>query len=186
VNVSLLSPLQIALQNQIEALQQQQQQLLQQQIASNQVMSSAFGAPQLGGGIRPAGHRRIQSTQVPMGMGAAGMNQFSGNFGGMPNANFNLGGMGVGGMDQQGSLGVPRGHGRRHSVNVINKSTNDPGQGSSPSFAPSNLDGYDDGFVAPQAGGHSRQASRADPAWRMSKHVPWRLFFKPSSHFASR
>jgi protein SSD1 len=158
-------PVQIALQNQIEALQQQQQQLLQQQIASNQVMSSAISPA-----FRPVGHRRIQSTQV-MGMGAA-MNQFAGNFGGVPNANYNLGGMGgIGGMDQQGSLGVPRGHGRRHSVNVINKSANDSAQGSSPSFPPSNLDGYDDGFVAPPAGGHSRQASRADPAWRMSKLV---------------
>jgi len=90
-----------------------------------------------------------------------------GSFGGfgIPGIGFNAGlgggvGLGLGGEDQQG---VPRGHGRRHSVNVVNKS------GQSQSFNQFGQDGYDDGFAPPTAfGGHSRQASRADSTWRIS------------------
>jgi protein SSD1 len=152
---------QIALQNQIEALQQQQQQLLQQQIASNQVMSS-FN-PQMGARNNPA-HRRIQSTQVPMGMGG-----FPGGFGApAPIGGFNMGPPGLG-LDQSG---VPRGHGRRHSVNVLNKNVQST-HGSQPSqqfFGGfSGADGFEDGFTPPQgAGGHSRNASRADSSWRIN------------------
>ena len=72
-----------------------------------------------------------------------------------------LAGMGVG-LDGQ-PQGIPRGHGRRHSVNVINKSNSQPGGFGSIS----GFDSFDDGFMPPAAlGGHSRQASRADAGWR--------------------
>ncbi len=84
------------------------------------------------------------------------MGQF-GNFGAMNN-------MGLDGQTQ----GIPRGHGRRHSVNVVNKGG---AQGSisynGNSFPPQ--DGFDDGFAPPAFNGHSRQASRADSSWRISK-----------------
>ena len=79
----------------------------------------------------------------------------------------NLGlGMGLDGQPQ----GIPRGHGRRHSVNVVNKS-NSQGNTGSISFANPFPDGFEDGFQPPapvQFGGHSRQASRADSSWRIS------------------
>jgi protein SSD1 len=65
------------------------------------------------------------------------------------------------GLDGQ-PQGVPRGHGRRHSVNVVNKST-------SQSSVNAGQDGYEDSFTPAAAlGGHSRQVSRADSAWRLS------------------
>ena len=66
------------------------------------------------------------------------------------------------GLDGQ-TQGVPPGHGRRHSVNVVNKSASQPGTGTA------SYDGFDDGFVGPALGGHSRQASRADSSWRISE-----------------
>ena len=66
------------------------------------------------------------------------------------------------GLDGQ-TQGVPPGHGRRHSVNVVNKSTSQPGTGTA------SFDGFDDGFVPQLPGGHSRQASRADSSWRISE-----------------
>lgn len=64
--------------------------------------------------------------------------------------------------------GLPRGHGRRHSVNVVNKPGAPQGgsisYGANPYAAP---DGYEDGF-APPPYGHSRQVSRADSSWRIS------------------
>ena len=66
------------------------------------------------------------------------------------------------GLDGQ-TQGVPLGHGRRHSVNVVNKSASQPGPGTA------SYDGFDDGFVGPALGGHSRQASRADSSWRISE-----------------
>ncbi len=84
---------------------------------------------------------------------------------GSPNGQQNLMGqlglrnVGVG-LDGQ-PQGVPRGHGRRHSVNVVNKSA---GQ----SNAGIGQDGYEDGFAPPAAlSGHSRQVSRADSTWRL-------------------
>ena len=72
---------------------------------------------------------------------------------------FGQGGLGLPEQPQ----GIPRGHGRRHSVNVLNKSSNQPGLGSM--FANSQ-DGFDDGFVPPPAlGGHARN----DSSWRISK-----------------
>ncbi|KAE8269781.1 hypothetical protein A4X09_0g2548 [Tilletia walkeri] len=125
---------QIAIQQQIELLQMQQQQLLQQQIQFNPSAALGGNRPGAGGGgaagspgSGPAGHRRIQS-HAP---GAGGANNFvpsmnlygsnnalAGGFQGMtPSAS-------MGGLQQQQQQGqhVPRGHGRRHSVNVVNKS----------------------------------------------------------------
>lgn len=139
---------QIALQNQIEALQQQQQALYQQQLASNQVLS--FQTP----GLAPArgAHRRVQST-VPTGAAPFNASQSIGQF--------SLNSVGLDGQPQ----GLPRGHGRRHSVNVVNKSTGAPGVYNFPQ------DGFDDGFVPPSLGGHSRQASRVDSSWRINGGV---------------
>lgn len=79
---------------------------------------------------------------------------------------FGQGGLGL--PDTQGQ-GIPRGHGRRHSVNVLNKSTAQPSIGSM--FANSQ-DGFDDGFVPPPGlGGHTR----SDSSWRISKH-PYSLW----------
>ncbi|QRV72666.1 hypothetical protein RhiJN_00680 [Ceratobasidium sp. AG-Ba] len=158
---------QMALQAQIEALQQQQQQLLQQQMASGGVMSTFAGATNLGAGRPMQNHRRIQSQQIPA---AGGMGGF-GNLQGGPMGNF--GGMGMNnglgmGLPAEQNPNVPRGHGRRHSVNVINKS---PGGGETlgqfnyPYNQPN--DGYEDGFAPPQTG-HNRQASRSDASWRIN------------------
>ena len=144
---------QIAIQNQIEALQQQQQALYQQQLASNQVLS--FQTPGLAPGR--GSHRRVQST-VPMSpaVGAAfstaqnPMGQFS-------SLGLNLG------LDGQ-TQGIPRGHGRRHSVNVINKTTGQSNVGVG-------FDEFNDGFVPPaNIGGHSRQGSRVENSWRISEY----------------
>ncbi|KAI6105535.1 SSD1 protein [Pisolithus sp. B1] len=140
---------QIAIQNQIEALQQQQQALYQQQLASNQVLSLQAGLP----GNR---HRRVQST-APMGLGGANnlpaFNTAMGQFNGMSGLGY--------GLDNQ--PGLPRGHGRRHSVNVVNKSSTAHGSVGS--------DGFDDGFTPPGFGGHSRTTSRVDSSWRINGGV---------------
>ncbi|KIK48946.1 hypothetical protein CY34DRAFT_7939 [Suillus luteus UH-Slu-Lm8-n1] len=148
---------QIALQNQIEALQQQQQALYQQQLASNQVLS--LQTP----GLVPNRHRRVQST-LPTNMGGnLGVNAFN-----SPMGQFNsMSNLGLG-LDNQ-PAGLPRGHGRRHSVNVVNKPS--PAQGSI-SFPYSGQDGFDDGFAPPPGfGGHSRTTSRADSSWRINGGV---------------
>jgi protein SSD1 len=155
----------IALQNQIEALQQQQQALYQQQLASNQVLS--FQTPGLAPS-RSAAHRRVQST-VPMGVGAAGgaVNAFAGSQNPMGQYG-NLGGLNLGLDGQQ--QGVPRGHGRRHSVNVVNKTGSQASMGSiSYGNGFPGQEGFEDGFAPPTFGGHSRQASRADSSWRISE-----------------
>lgn len=83
-------------------------------------------------------------------------------FGSVQNGQFaNMNGLNLG-LDGQ-SQGVPPGHGRRHSVNVVNKSASQPSTGTA------NYDGFDDGFVPQAAGGHSRQASRVDSSWRISE-----------------
>ena len=122
-------------------------------------MGSSISAPALS--VRGAAHRRIQSQQVPSGPGFPGASN--------PPQNVNTfttqgGGLGI---DQ---AGVPRGHGRRHSVNVVNK-----GHASAPSqfFSYNGLEGFDDGFQPPPPaagnGNHSRAQSRADSSWRISK-----------------
>ncbi|KAF9453085.1 RNB-domain-containing protein [Macrolepiota fuliginosa MF-IS2] len=147
---------QIAIQQQIEVLQQQQQALYQQQLASGSVVS--FQTPGLG--PNPRAHRRVQSTMAGPGANFQNpMGQFN-NLSGLP------------GLD--GSQTLPRGHGRRHSVNVVNK--NGPNQGNSTQGAfvfPSTQDGYEDGFAPPPAfnGGHSRTVSRADSTWRINGGV---------------
>ncbi|KAG6866469.1 hypothetical protein C0991_003987 [Blastosporella zonata] len=152
---------QIALQSQIEALQQQQQALYQQQLASNQVLS--YQTP----GLAPTrgAHRRVQST-APLSPSAGatfgGLQNPMGQFG-------NLGGLNLG-LDGQ-TQGIPRGHGRRHSVNVVNKGAQ-PGMGSISYNNPySGQDGFDDGFAPPSFGGHSRQVSRSDSSWRINGGV---------------
>jgi len=152
---------QMAIQSQIEALQQQQQALYQQQLASNQVLS--FQTPGLTP-TRSAAHRRVQST-VPMSVG--GGNSFGGaqnpvnQFG-------NIGGLNIG-LDQPG---VPRGHGRRHSVNVVNKAGAQSNAGSiSYGNGLPSQDSFDDGFAPPNFAAHSRQASRADSSWRINGGV---------------
>ena len=138
----------IAIQNEIEALQRQQAALYQQQLASNQVLS--FQTPGLAPN-RAAAHRRVQST-APMALSSpTGQQPLMSQLG--------LGNLGVG-LDGQ-PQGVPRGHGRRHSVNVVNKSA-------SQSNAGMGRDGFEDGFAPPATlGGHSRQVSRADSTWRL-------------------
>ncbi|KAI9508940.1 SSD1 protein [Russula earlei] len=136
---------QIAIQNEIEALQRQQAALYQQQLASNQVLS--FQTPGLAP-TRGAAHRRVQST-VPMALSSPSSQQALMSQLGLRNV-----GVGFDGQPQ----GVPRGHGRRHSVNVVNKSASQSNV--------ANQEGYDDGFAPPAVlGGHSRQVSRADSAW---------------------
>ncbi|KAH7887691.1 SSD1 protein [Phlebopus sp. FC_14] len=149
---------QIALQNQIEALQQQQQALYQQQLASNQVLS--LQTP----GLAPNRHRRVQST-VPMSVGSTSVPGFS-----SPMGQFNsMGSLGLG-LDSQ-PPGLPRGHGRRHSVNVVNKTSPSHGSVGSVSFPYSGQDGFDDGFTPPGFGGHSRTTSRVDSSWRINGGV---------------
>lgn len=77
----------------------------------------------------------------------------------------NLGSIGLG-LDGQ-PQGVPRGHGRRHSVNVVKT----PGAQGSVSYGNPypGQEGFEDGFTPPAFGGHSRQASRADSSWRISE-----------------
>ncbi|KAI0723289.1 RNB-domain-containing protein [Earliella scabrosa] len=147
---------QIAIQNQIEALQQQQQALYQQQLASNQVLS--FQTPGLAPGRNV--HRRVHST-VPMSMGLnafGGPQSAMGQFGSMS-------GLGMG-LDGQPS-NVPRGHGRRHSVNVLNKT-------GGPSLAAlgfsHSADGFDDGFIPPVGLGGAGH-SRSDSSWRINGGV---------------
>ncbi|TFY81870.1 hypothetical protein EWM64_g2137 [Hericium alpestre] len=150
---------QLALQDQIEYLQRQQQVLYQQQLASNQVLSFQTSglAPS-----RAGAHRRVQST-VPMGMGSIGGQQNLMSQLGLGNVPL--------GLDGQ-SQGVPRGHGRRHSVNVVNKSVSQSSIASTNFGGQLSQDGFDDGFAPPPGfGGHSRQASRADSSWRLNGGV---------------
>ncbi|CAO1623899.1 unnamed protein product [Sympodiomycopsis kandeliae] len=119
---------QIALQQQIEILQMQQQQLLQQSVNFNPSVHMG-GHPQID---RPShqmgqftGHRRIQSHAPQSGLlgasfGSGGM----GSIGNVAASNAS------GGSHPQTS--APRGHGRRHSVNVVKGpggSHADPDQG---------------------------------------------------------
>lgn len=118
-------------------------------------------------GLAPnrSAHRRVQST-VPVGVGAANMNmpfvqQAMGQFG-------TPGGMNMGFDPQQGARGGP-GHGRRHSMNVVNKTPSAPNFGATPFPV---QEGFDDGFQPPPpAGAHNRQASRSDAGWRMSESL---------------
>lgn len=92
-----------------------------------------------------------------LGAGLGGPQNPMGQFGQL--GNFGLG------LDSQ-PPGIPRGHGRRHSVNVLNKTSGH--QGLSASIHANNLDGFDDGFVPPAAlNGHSRN----DSAWRINGGV---------------
>ncbi|KAG5220697.1 RNB-domain-containing protein [Salix suchowensis] len=150
----------IAIQNQIEALQQHQQALYQQQLASGHVLS--LGTPGLAPN-RGNAHRRVQST-LPAGLGVGNafgaLQSNMGQFGNMPSLPL--------GLDNQ--QGVPRGHGRRHSVNVVNKTPSQNAQGMNIGGF-NGQEGFDDGFAPSSFGGHSRQASRADSSWRITEHL---------------
>lgn len=151
--VSPLMAEQIAIQSQIEALQAQQQLLLQQQLATNTVLQSFSTSPNLNrGGLAGGAHRRIQSQQVPLGLGHSPM----GLGGGV--------GLGLANQDAGGNKGS---HGRRHSVNVINKAA-EQGGAAAGLYNGAQNDGFDDGFMPSLPGGHSRQVSRADSSWRMN------------------
>lgn len=121
-------------------------------------MSSSISAPTIAN-QRNTAHRRIQSQQVAPGAFPAGFN---------PPAPVTGFGSGMG-LDQ---ASAPRGHGRRHSVNVLNK-----GHGAQPSqfFSYNGVEGFDDGFQPPQNStaaansAHSRAPSKADSSWRISK-----------------
>lgn len=122
-------------------MQQQQQALYQQQLASNQILS--LQTPGLAPG-RPSAHRRVQST-VPVHNNPFAQNPI--------NSLSNLSGLGMG-LDGQ-AAGIPRGHGRRHSVNVLNKTV---GQ-SIGSFEDGGFEPFDDGFNQPgqqQRGAYTR------------------------------
>lgn len=108
-------------------------------------------------------HRRVHST-VPLGMNTGAMGSIGSQQGLMGQLGLGNVNLGLDGQPQ----GLPRGHGRRHSVNVVNKSVSQPGMGSLGSFN-GLAEGFDDGFAPPPGfGGHSRQASRADSSWRLS------------------
>lgn len=102
-----------------------------------------------------------------MGMNAFGGPQTAmGHFG-------SLGAMGMG-LDGQPS-NVPRGHGRRHSVNVLNKSSSQHTPG--PIGFTNSLDGFDDGFVPPPGLGGNTQHARSDSSWRISKlYLSYRFY----------
>ncbi|CAO1632312.1 unnamed protein product [Parajaminaea phylloscopi] len=111
---------QIALQQQIEMLQLQQQQLLQQQVNFNPSLQLG-GQPQPDRASHPgfgamSGHRRIHSHAPQSGLANAGNSAGA-------LSNFNVGGIGsIGALAQAAPISaapVPRGHGRRHSVNVV-------------------------------------------------------------------
>lgn len=76
-----------------------------------------------------------------------------------------MGNLGLG-LDNQ-PAGLPRGHGRRHSVNVVNKTGANHNSVGSVNFPYTNQDGFEDGFT-PGFGGHSRTTSRVDSSWRIS------------------
>lgn len=101
-----------------QLLQMQQQQLLQAQVPFNpsSALGGHHGSPLQTGG---AGHRRIQSPAASSNMGSfsSPMGQF-----GLPQPQQQP-------QQQQspGSQNVPRGHGRRHSVNVVNKNASAQG-----------------------------------------------------------
>ncbi|KAK0553936.1 Translational repressor, partial [Tilletia horrida] len=159
---------QIAIQQQIELLQMQQQQLLQQQIQFNPSSAlggnragAGFGGPQAGG---PGAHRRIQSHAPGVGgqnfvpsMNLYGSNNNPGGFQSISPGNQAAFGNTQPGSNQ--SQQVPRGHGRRHSVNVVNKSAQQQQQGQpgispvSPSQEAATSPTNNFGFPAPGATG---------------------------------
>ncbi|TIA87337.1 hypothetical protein E3P99_03241 [Wallemia hederae] len=135
-----MTPEQLLIQQQIEALQHQQRTLIQNQSQFVQ----QFDQQTLNSRMNPAGgnnHRRIQSQQVPnMRMQGGNLAQFSPQ---SPNL-----------FNPQGSPQMknipPKGHGRRHSVNVskVTQDLNDF------SFPPRNPVGN-----IPTQGGHGRRIS---------------------------
>ena len=138
---------QLQIQQQLDNLRAQQDALLNRfaemsvQQQPPQAQSGGFA------NVARTGHRRHQSQQVPGSGGMGSMGSFGG-FGQM--GQFGAGGTGLGFLGtQQQQAAVPKGHGRRHSVNVV-KSGNQVtspalsqsvGPGSPPQ-APSNFGGF--------------------------------------------
>jgi protein SSD1 len=110
-------------------------------------------------------------------VGAFATQNLMNQFGGM---NMNLG------LDNQ-APGLPRGHGRRHSVNVVNKAGGQGAPNVSISYpSPYAQENFEDGFAPPASafGAHNRQPSRTtDSSWRISKcrfgYVSPHLTFTP-------
>ncbi|MCO5566208.1 hypothetical protein L7F22_019884 [Adiantum nelumboides] len=151
----------IALQQQIELLQLQQQQLLQQQIHFNP--STALGGQPQSGRQQPqtpinrlAGHRRIQSYAPQTG----------------PMGNFATSGTNLGNLSgvqaQQAANQLPRGHGRRHSVNVLNKNAGGAGQ-AAPAPVDGSIGALDYNFTSPPDQ-HQQQAYSV-PLAQPQQHV---------------
>ncbi len=114
-------------------------------------------------GLAPArggAHRRVHST-LPLGVGVNpfGTQAEMGQFGQMGN-------MGVG-LDGQ-AQGIPRGHGRRHSVNVLNKLSGQPSLGT---MLSNSTDSFDDGFLPPANVSVGQGHARTDSSWRLSASV---------------
>ncbi|KAJ9477524.1 Protein SSD1 [Pseudozyma hubeiensis] len=109
----MLAEQQIALQQQIEMLQLQQQQLMQTAGLGQQGHAASGANPLSGSAHSFGGHRRIQShapRSGPMGSFSTGTG-----FTGGALANF------APSQPASQASNLPRGHGRRHSVNVLNK-----------------------------------------------------------------
>jgi protein SSD1 len=148
----------LALQQQIELLQLQQQQLLQQQIQLNPA-NALGGLPQSGRiqaqgqmGVNRSGssHRRIQSHAPQSG----------------PMGSFSTANMLSSAPQQQASPAqqLPRAHGRRHSVNAVNRNAGDANPSQDFVFPPDN----------------SMQQSQAPPGLARSGH-----FSHPSVQLSS-
>ncbi|KAL8290404.1 hypothetical protein RQP46_002662 [Phenoliferia psychrophenolica] len=155
-NAAELIAEQLAIQQQLENLRLQQESLLarfgdmQAQTTSPNLgqqeplspRSSMHNASQSLGGNQ-AGHRRIQSHQQSGMMGSFG--QGMGSFGGSSTGNPFSGAQGP------PTSNLPKGHGRRHSVNVVNKSANGQPQ-------PQQSQGLGNAFQFPNVGsGQTRQ-----------------------------
>jgi protein SSD1 len=121
---------QMVLQQQLELLKAQQDALLsrfaEMQVASppglsSPPMPSGTAASSCANAARSSGgHRRYQSQQVSSSNNAGGMSAFAG----LPSAMGQFSQPGGFTYSQGQQSGLPKGHGRRHSVNVVGKSTN--------------------------------------------------------------
>lgn len=108
---------QLQIQQQLDNLRAQQDALLNRFAEMSVQQQPAQTQPGGFANVARTGHRRHQSQQVPGSGGMGSMGSFGG-FGQM--GQFGTGGTGLGflGAQQQQSA-VPKGHGRRHSVNVV-------------------------------------------------------------------
>jgi len=113
---------QLQIQQQLDNLRAQQDALLNRFAEMSVQQQPVAPAPGGFANVARTGHRRHQSQQVP-GTTMGSMGSFGG-FGQM--GQFGTGATGLGFQSsQQATSAVPKGHGRRHSVNVVK--TNQPG-----------------------------------------------------------